>query len=218
MVFVLIIILSISSLKVSNEKIPANTNYNAKYVEPDVAVNLDDPPFYQAPMPETILPIEEILDKGVEIPILYVYNDLTWIRQAYKYYWHSSYQRWSYVPNRIHYAMHRLFATYVTASVYYDFTHNLGIADEATGFKQYSSASPYDHIELAIMQSEVKSIYTYGNQIVVVASPQRTGLQVIPIPLEYIKPLNDDKNLLIQLVTSCGEEIDYFLIGLVKKD
>ncbi len=104
-------------------------------LEPETPQDFNDPPFYIPPMPSKIVPIDEVIAKGQEIPLDFIYNDPNWKRKSYKEYWHSKYQRWSYVPIRLHYSMHRLFTTYPTASVYYDFIHDLGIAEESKKFK-----------------------------------------------------------------------------------
>lgn len=190
-------------------------------LEPIEPVNIDDPPFYyrnhfytQQTLPSKTFPISEVFSSGSEIPLQFIYNNLEWKRQAYKDYWHSTVSggRWSYVPDRIHYAMHRIFSTYPTSSIYYDFRNNLGIWDESLDFDisyTKSLSTPYDFIHLVIMQTDVQKVILYGNQIVIVGKPQLTGLQSIIIPTKDINPINDDKNLLIQLVTPEGDIIDY---------
>ena len=175
--------------------------------EPKKPIDMDDPPFGRLPYPAKMVSLAEIMKNGKEIPLQFAYNNPDWKRQAYKEYWHSSYGRWSYVPNRIHYAMHRIFVTYPTASVFYDFTHDLGIWDESDGFKIPSKA-PYENIVLVVMQTEVKKIKTLGNQIVVVGKPSLDGLQVLLIPDKDLAPFNPKESILFQLVTPGGDEID----------
>ena len=100
-------------------------------IEPETPRNIDDPPFGELTSPTKTVSVNEVIQSGTEIPLQFAYNNPEWKRQAYKSYWHSSIGRWSYVPNRIHYAMHRFFVTYPTASVFYDFIHDLGIAEES---------------------------------------------------------------------------------------
>lgn len=111
-------------------------------------------------------------------------------------------------PDRIHYAMHRIFVTYPTASVFYDFIHDLGIAEESNQF-QIPTRSPYENIVLVIMQTKVEKIVTLGNQVVVVGKQALTGLQVLLIPVKDLKPYNTNESILFQLVTDGGDEIDY---------
>ena len=138
-----------------------------------------------------------------------IYNNPDWERPAYKSYWHSEYGRWSYVPNRIHYALHRVFSTYATASIYYDFIHDLGIAEESEHFNKYEFTSPFDYLQIVVMNTSIEKVITYENQIVIVGKPQRTGLQAIVIPNHDIKPIGNSNIILIQLATPDGYEIDY---------
>lgn len=195
--------------------IHVDSSYQAlEHIEPEEPINLSDPPFFTVSLPENEFPIKTVINSGSEIPVYFIYNNPSWKRQSYKKYWHSSYFRWSYVPNRIHYAMHRIFATYPTASVYYDFKHNLGIAEETLYFKKYvtSSTSPFTYLEVVIMNTSIHKIYTYENQVVIIGKPQRSGLQAIVIPANKIKPAGDNKEILIQLATLGGDEIDYTTI------
>lgn len=186
----LIIAYSISRFQLTTV---SNTSRNSENTEPITPVNIDDPPFSALTLPENEVPIKTVMSRGKEIPVDFIYNNPNWQRQAYKDYWHSSYSRWSYVPNRIHYAMHKVFATYPTASIYYDFRHNLGIAEEILDFRQYitSSMSPYKYLEVVIMNTSIEKIYTYENQVVIVGKPQRYGLQAIIIPVDEIKPIKN---------------------------
>ena len=177
-------------------------------IEPETPRNIDDPPFGELPSPTETASANEVIQSGTEIPLQFAYNNPEWKRQAYKSYWHSSTGRWSYVPDRIHYAMHRIFVTYPTASVFYDFIHDLGIAEESKQF-QIPTRSPYENIVLVVMQTKVEKIFTLGNQVVVVGKPALTGLQVLLIPVKDLKPYNTNESILFQLVTDEGDEIDY---------
>lgn len=192
------------------------TKENPK-LEPDQATDIDDPPWGKYFVyPAKVLSVAEIIEKGAEIPFDLIYDNPYWERQSYKSYWHSSASggRWSYVPNRIHYAMHRLFTTYRTASVYYDFVHNLGIVNE-WGNLEESRGGAYDNINVAVMNTKVEKILTYGNQVIIIGRPQRNGLTIIDVPVNKIKPFNEKEFILFQLVTELGDEIDYSLINYV---
>ena len=179
--------------------------------EPEVPTNIADPPYAELAPPTEQKPVETVIKEGKEIPAQFDYNDPKWERPAYKAYWHSSYGRWSYVPNLIHSAIHRIFVTYPTASVFYDFVHDLGIAEESDSFEKHSG-EPYDQIELVVMQTRIEKLVTLGNQVVVVGKPALTGLQALSIPVKYIKPDDPEESILFQLVTSDGDEIDYATI------
>jgi hypothetical protein len=206
-----------------NETIPVKIAQNG--LEPEMPQDITETPYFNRPIPSKKVTITEVIAYGREIPIDFIYNDPNWKREAYKEYWHSQYKRWSYVPMRLQYMMHRLFTTYPTASVYYDFIHNLGIAEESEKFKSYlptppkdksQKVNPFQKIETVIMQTDIKKIITYGNQIVLIGEPRRTGLQALVIPIESLKPFNTEENILFQLATSEGDEIDYSVIELVE--
>ncbi|MCX7709970.1 MAG: hypothetical protein N2484_08970 [Clostridia bacterium] len=188
-----------------------------KSLEPDTPLDIKDPPFLNPPMPSEVKPMLEVMEKGREIAWESVYSNSEWKRPAYRSYWHSTVSagRWSYVPTRIHFGMHRLFTTYPTASVYYDFIHDLGIAEESKDI-QYDMKSPFEKIETVVMQAEVKKVLTMGNQVVVIGKPQRNGLQVLTIPVESIKPTKPEDHILFQLATPEGDEIDYNLISYAR--
>ena len=176
-------------------------------LEPETPQDLDDPPYGGLPGPTKILPADTVAGEGREIALRYAYKNPDWKRQAYKSYWHSSYGRWSYVPNRIHTAMHRIFVTYPTASAFYDFIHDLGIAEESGEF-QISTPNPHENIVLVVMQTKTEKIFTLGNQVVVWGRPSPTGLEVFLIPVRDLKPDDPKEAILFQLVTNEGDEMD----------
>lgn len=176
-------------------------------IEPETPVNIADTQYEGLAMPTNLESVNTVIKTGKEIPIQFDYNDPDWERPAYKSYWHSSYGRWSYVPNLIHSAIHRIFVTYPTASAFYDFVHDLGIAEESDDFIKHDGG-PYDRIEMVVMQTDIEQIVTLGNQVVVVGKPALTGLQAVSIPVKEIKPNNSEESILFQLVTRDGDEID----------
>ncbi len=56
---------------------------------------------------------------------------------------------------------------------------------------------------------EVQKLMTKGNQVVVVAKPQRYGLQILHLDKKRIRPANEDEALLFQMITPEGDEIDH---------
>lgn len=103
--------------------------------------------------------------------------------------------------------MHRIFVTYPTASVFYDFIHDLGIAGESKEF-QIPALSPYENIVLVVMQTKTEKVVTLGNQVVVSGRPSRTGLEVLLVPVRDLKPDDPKETILFQLVTGEGDEMD----------
>ncbi len=186
----------------------AVSSINGWPIEPPTPQDIDDPPFHEPSLPSQVLPVSEVLEKGEDIPLQFIYNDLDWKRQAYKSYWHSSTGRWSYVPSLLHHAMHRLFVTYPTASIFYDFIHELGIAEESESFPRPLGEGPFTNIVMVVMQTKVEKVVALGNQVVVVGRPSLTGLQALLIPVKELKPNDTNESILFELATSEGDEFD----------
>lgn len=180
-------------------------------LEPEEPIDIKSTPIGNLPLPSKVFPIQDVIKEGKEIQIDFGYNDPDWIRPAYKTYWHSSVSggRWSYVPRRINYSLHKIFTSYQTTSIYYDFTHELGIWEESKSFDLDNGLS---NIALVVMDSNIKKIITYGNQVLVISEPKRTGLQVVEIHHSKIHPIDKDSPIMFQLVTPDGYELDYSLL------
>ncbi|MDQ8739428.1 hypothetical protein [Paenibacillus sp. LHD-38] len=158
---------------------------------------------------------KEIIKSGEKLPYSLLFEKLDWQRPAYKSYWHSSVSgRWSYVPNRLHYVQHRLFTTPTAAlSNHYDFVHNLGLQEEMMNVQ----AQPHDadrerfigQIMVVVMQAKIEKVLTSGNQVVIIARPQRHGMQALTVNKVDMKFTNPNEAVLFQLVTPDGDEIDY---------
>lgn len=65
---------------------------------------------------------------------------------------------------------------------------------------------------IVIFQTAVTDVYTKGNQVIVVGTPERNGVQVLTIKTGDLHPSDLSKLLLIQLATPLGHELDYSLI------
>ncbi|WCF11372.1 hypothetical protein NDS46_14960 [Paenibacillus thiaminolyticus] len=182
---------------------PPNTQ-QLENLEPASPVTLPNPPFQQSQPPENLLPISDVLKKGK--PIAYdVIADLPqWNRPSYLPYWHSTYGRWSYVPNRIHFAKHRLFTSPTNASVLYDFTHNVGIVKEMENAYHSLTALQLDKILVVVMNTDVKNMRYRNQQVVIEGKPVHSGLKIVTI--DNPAP---GKPIYFQLSTSAGDEIDY---------
>ncbi|MDQ8739415.1 hypothetical protein [Paenibacillus sp. LHD-38] len=159
--------------------------------------------------PSETIPISEVLDKGTKIHFNVIKNDPNYKRPVYEEHWHSTYWggRWSYVPNRIHYALHRLFTTYdIGISGELNFKQNVGI-----DFPMFQNKTDLD-LYIVVFQTTVTDVYTKGNQVIVVGTPERNGVQVLTIKTGDLHPTDLSKLLLIQLATPLGHELDYSLI------
>ncbi|OCA92559.1 hypothetical protein [Pseudobacillus wudalianchiensis] len=184
-----------------------------KNLEPSEPVRIDDPPWAGLSLPSHTESIRTVIKTGPRIPFKTIIDKPDYKRAAYEKYWHSTTGRWSYMPIRIHYALHRLFTNYdIGLSEWYDFEHNVGLSIPM--FQNEKALDMY----IVIFQTKVTDVYTKGNQIVVVGVPQRTGAQVITITTKNVEPINKREALLVQLATQAGQEIDYSLISYVPPD
>ncbi|MEJ9219094.1 hypothetical protein P4H46_12990 [Paenibacillus glucanolyticus] len=159
--------------------------------------------------PKDIIPISEVLQKGTAVPFIILKNDPDFRRPVYEEHWHSTYWggRWSYMPMRIHYALHRLYTTYdIGISSELDFKQNVGIE-----FPVFQNRTDLD-LYIVVFQTTVTHVYTHGNQIVLSGKPTRDGVQVISIKTSALRPFDLNKKLLVQLATAQGHELDYSLI------
>ncbi|MEV5027948.1 hypothetical protein MRBLPE1_003565 [Paenibacillus sp. LPE1-1-1.1] len=159
--------------------------------------------------PINTIPISEVMDMGTKIHFNVIKNDSNYKRPVYEEHWHSTYWggRWSYVPMRIHYALHRVFTTYdIGISVELNFKQNVGI-----DFPMFQNKTDLD-LYIIVFQTTVTDVYTKGNQVIVVGTPERNGVQVLTIKTGNLNPADLEKLLLIQLATPLGHELDYSLI------
>lgn len=159
--------------------------------------------------PSDTIPIPEVMDKGTKIHFNVIKNDPNYNRPVYEEHWHSTYWggRWSYVPMRIHYALHRLFTTYdIGISGELNFKQNVGI-----DFPMFQNKTDLD-LYIVVFQTTVTDVYTKGNQVIVVGTPERNGVQVLTVKTGDLHPSDLRRLLLIQLATPLGHEIDYSLI------
>lgn len=189
--------------------------HRLKQLEPTEPVNIQDPPWEEPPFPSLVEPIPEIINKGTKIPFEVIVNKTEYERPAYETQWHSTYSggRWSYVPTRIHYALHRLFTTYdIGISAWYDFEHNMGFS-----IPMFQDEKELD-LYIVAFQMEVTDVYTKGNQVVVVGNPKRKGVQVITVTTADITPSNKKDTILVQLATQKGHEIDYSITSYFPED
>jgi hypothetical protein len=189
-----------------------------KRLEPPEPVNMIRLPFEaeaEKRYPSQTVPISEVIGKGTKIPFNLIKNTADYKRPVYEKLWHSTYGggRWSYIPTRIHYALHRLFTQYdIGLSNWYDFEHDMGFP--VPMFQDERSLDLY----IVAFQTAVNDVYTIGNQVVVVGDPKRNGVEIITIKTGDVHPANKKELLLIQLSTPSGNEMDYSLINYEPPD
>ena len=188
-------------------------------LEPPGPTTILDSPFpfekgTEVHFPTDVIPISEVLKEGTRIPFKVIKSEPNYIRPIYEENWHSTYWggRWSYIPSRIHYSLHRVFPFYaIGISAELNFQQNVGI-----GFNTDANETDLD-LYIVVFQTNITDVYTKGNQVVVVGTPKRTGVEVINIKTADIHPSNKEKFLLVQLATN-GAELDYSLIGYQPPD
>lgn len=180
-------------------------------LEPPAPTDIQTP-FVQRPFPSIMKTTREVMRRGYQLPYRLILNDSEWQRPLYKEQWHSTYSggRWSYMPLRLYYAQHRLFTTSeVGLSNLYDFLHNIGLSDLNVDPEGATQEERVNGVVAVVMQAKIERVVTKGNQVVIVARPQRTGVQAITINKLNMKLDNEDEAILFQLVTPDGDEIDY---------
>jgi hypothetical protein len=190
-----------------------------KNLEPPKPTSINDSPFpfetgTEVYYPTDVIPISEVIKQGTKIPFKVIKSDPNYIRPIYEEQWHSTYWggRWSYVPERIHYALHRLFPFYdIGISGELNFQQNVGIT-----FPTFQNESDLD-LYIVVFQTKVTDVFTKGNQVVIVGKPERTGFEVLTIKTGDIHPNNKEKFLLVQLATN-SDELDYSLISYQPPD
>lgn len=176
------------------------------YLEPENPTDIIDPRLKEIKFPTKVFTIKEVIESGREIPFETIIDKPNYIRPIYEKHWHSTTGRWSYIPNRIRTAQHRLFTEYdIGLSNWYDFEHKIGFEVPMIQDKQALD------LYIVTFQTKILKIYTKGNQVIVVGKPKRNGVQVNTVTTKDFKPINNKEFLLIQLVTPDGYEIDYSL-------
>ena len=104
------------------------------YLEPSEPTTILDSPFpfekgTEVHFPTDVIPISEVLKEGTKIPFKVIKSEPNYVRPIYEEHWHSTTGRWSYIPSRIHYALHRVFPFYaIGISAELEFTQNVGIS------------------------------------------------------------------------------------------
>lgn len=103
-------------------------------LEPPEPTTIFDSPFpfekgAEVHFPTDVIPNSEVLKEGTKIPFKVIKSEPNYNRPLYEEHWHSTTGRWSDIPSRIHYSLHRIFPFYaIGISAELDFTQNVGIA------------------------------------------------------------------------------------------
>jgi hypothetical protein len=188
-------------------------------LEPPKPIQIPDSPFpfeqgVEEQYPNDAVPISEVFKQGKRISFKIIKSEPSYKRPIYEEHWHSTYWggRWSYVPSRIHYALHRLYTYYdIGISEELNFKQHVGI-----DFPIFQNKTNLD-LYIIVFQTKVTDVYTKGNQIVIDGTPSRSGVEVLTVKTRDIQPTNKEKLLLVQLATN-SYELDYSLISYQPPD
>ncbi|QUI24483.1 hypothetical protein HZI73_20220 [Vallitalea pronyensis] len=166
---------------------------------------LDDDRYFSA----KTLSLLDVLDKGKTINFTKPYSDNHYKRPMYDSSWRDFYFRhWLYLPDKITDAHHRMFIFPFGGSSIFDFIGQQGISPLSVDY--------HSHINLLIYNFQVEAIKHYDNQVALIGKPRREGLQVITmIQDDLLDEGVSKKDLLFQLATPKGYEIDY-IVGQVR--
>jgi hypothetical protein len=81
---------------------------------------------YKPPF-KTVASLQEVIEKGKKINFTVLYNEPQYLRPIYDSSWKGFYFRgWTYLPDKVEEARHRLFVFPLGASSNFDFTGSLG--------------------------------------------------------------------------------------------
>lgn len=172
------------------------------------------------PPPKSVetAPVSGVITEGTPLPFESVYHDPGWIRPDFEPYWHSKSGSYSNIPDRINSAYHRLFVTPATDALWQETIHNSGIAELTDSIQlPHYTQNEKDTIAVVALQYNITNAVLLNNQVVLMGTPARTGVQVITfnkndiinsISGEVIAK-NDSQDYLFQLSTPDGYEVDY---------
>lgn len=201
---------AITKLEKENERLKGTLDS----ILPDENKVMYDNPYrlYGDEMPSyETYPLTEAIDMGKSIDFSVLFNDSNYMRPMYDSRWRDFYFRlWSFLPYKVSDAHHRLFIFPLGASSNFDFTGEQG------GFLNVS-IDAHRSKNLLVYNFDVKSIKLHENQVTLVGEPKRTGAQVISIVQDdLLDEDTNEKDLLFQLSTPDGYEIDYIAGDVIK--
>lgn len=121
--------------------------------------------------------------------------------------------RWSDVSTNIAYQQHNLFIYQGGLSSWCDLSNFLALPDNSwqpspISKNAFTGNFPYV-TRFVIINARTRAIKFYKNQLVIMVEPTRTGLQVIDFNHKKLQ----QKQLLVQMSTTTGSELDYLIAG-----
>lgn len=153
----------------------------------------------------------DIMKKGKNLAYIFTYSDEEYLRPIYSSTWKQAhYQGWLYLPRKIISARHCLFAYTGEAGKVFDIEGELG-------FYPNISIDNQNYINLLIYNFDLHSVIQLENQIVISGTPVSKGVQIISILIDDVSiQTNEEEQILVQLCTPTGFEIDYQNIKFTK--
>jgi len=154
----------------------------------------------------------EILKRGKSLAYIFVYSDEEYLRPIYSNTWKQAYyQGWLYLPKKIISARHSLFTYLGGAGKTFDIEGELG-------FYPNISIDNQNYINFLIYNFDLQNIIQSENQIVISGTPVKKGVQIISIKLDDVTiQTNEAEQILVQLCTPTGFEIDYQNVKFAKE-
>ena len=163
-------------------------------------------------------PLLTVIAEGKSVPFEVNYEDQSWVRPDYQPYWHSKTGQWGRIPDLVHNSYHNLFVTLGAEGLWNETIHESGIA-ELNGKIKLSvyDDNPENTVAVLAFRHQITDVITLSNQVILLGTPSRTGLQVLSINRhDLIDSIsgelianNDRQKYLFQLVTPDGYETDY---------
>lgn len=168
---------------------------------------------YKPVLDYRVYSLKEVIQKGEKLNFDIVHSDPEYYRPVYDPGWKGCYYRsWIYIPYKVSEARHRLFTYYGGLSTIYDFEGSLG-------FEKSVAVDYHSNINFLVYKFAVRKVTMLDHQIVLTGEPSSTGVQVVAVKLSDVLPKGvDEKDLLFQLSTPGGYEIDYEYGAYAKSD
>ncbi|AEY65477.1 hypothetical protein [Clostridium sp. BNL1100] len=144
-----------------------------------------------------------IQNSGDSLSYTTIYSDEEYLRPIYVNSWKQAYYRgWLYLPRKIIYARHNLFA-------YTGNSANILDIEGELGFYPNISIDNENYLNFLIYNYDLENAVKRGNRIVFFGKPLKKGIQIVAIKKEDINNYENYNNIIAQLCTPAGYELDY---------
>ncbi len=146
----------------------------------------------------------EVLSKGKNLEYITAFIDENYQRPIYSDNWKQAYYKgWLYLPDKVVASRHSLFTYEGSASNIFDLEGNLG-------FYPNTAIDTQNYLNLLIYNFDLDNVTLLGNQLAISGTPVKKGVQIISVKSEQVYQASSDTgNLLVQLCTPFGYEVDF---------